>query len=69
MNWNPFSRKRDSGECSEEPCPTPEALREAGELQRLRPRVERAVRERDRLLAENNYTARIRALYQEGHAS
>lgn len=72
MNWNPFSRDRDRAEstdCAEEPCPSPEALREAGELKRLRPRVERAVKERDRLLAENNYTARIRALYQEGHAS
>lgn len=70
MNWNPFSRDRaKSDDCTEDPCPTPEALREAGELKRLRPRVERAVRERDRLLAENNYTARIRALYQEGHVS
>lgn len=69
MNWNPFSRRRDGHDDSASPCPTPEALREAGELKQLRPRVERAVRERDRLLAENNYTARIRALYQEGHVS
>lgn len=59
-------RKRRKPECDPEPCPSREALREAEELARLRPRVERAVRERDRLLQENNYTARIRALYLGG---
>lgn len=67
MRWA-FWRSREPVE-DRAATPTAEALREAGELQLLRPRVERAVRERNRLLAENNYTARIRALYQEGHAS
>lgn len=49
-----------------DPTPSPEALREAAALRALRPRVERAASERDRLLQENNYTARIRALYKEG---
>lgn len=66
MTW-PFRRTRDPDEY--EPKPTDEALREAAELRVLRPRVERAARERDRLLRENNYTARIRALYQGGQAS
>lgn len=65
MNWNPFRRQRDPDETLE-PTPSDEALREADELKKLRPRVERAVRERDRLLQENNYTARIRALYLGG---
>ncbi len=34
----------------------------------LKPRVERAAEEGRRLLTENNYTARIRVLYQEGRA-
>jgi len=50
------------------PRPSAEALRERAAVEVLRPRVERAVSERDRLLGENNYTARIRALYQEGRA-
>lgn len=46
------------------PQATPEALRLRHEIDtNLRPRAERAVNERDRLLRENNYTARIRALY------
>lgn len=52
----------------EPPRPSDEALREAAELERMKPRVERVVRERDRLLGENNYAARIRALYLEGRA-
>lgn len=48
------------------PRPSPEAIEERAEVEKLRPRVERVVRERDRLLGENNYTARIRALYQGG---
>lgn len=59
--------RRDSVE-SHEPQASAEALRERDALEALRPRVERAARERDRLLGENNYTARIRALYQEGRA-
>lgn len=59
------------GDEDEQPTPKPsaEALHEAAEIEALRPRVERAASERDRLLRENNYTARIRALYREGHAS
>lgn len=64
MRWS-FRRHDDE----HKPTPTPEALQEAAELRALRPRVERAARERDRLLQENNYTARIRALYQEGRAT
>ena len=62
MRW-PFWR--DDEEDMPAPTPTAEALREAAALDELRPRVERAASERDRLLRENNYTARIRALYQE----
>lgn len=62
----PFRRAADEDE--REPCASVEALREAAELERLRPRVERAAQERDRLLRENNFTARIRAIYQEGRA-
>jgi hypothetical protein len=52
-----------------DPSPSPEAVEMRIELEaHLRPRVERVVRERDLLLTENNYTARIRALYQEGRA-
>lgn len=65
MRW-PWRREPPA---EREPTPTAEALREAAELEALRPRVERAATERDRLLRENNYTARIRALYQEGRAS
>lgn len=61
-----FLRRRSSQE--REPTASDEALRERDALEALRPRVERAARERDRLLGENNYTARIRALYQEGRA-
>lgn len=50
------------------PHPSPEAVRERVEVEELRTRVHRVVAERDRLLGENNYTARIRALYQEGRA-
>lgn len=50
------------------PGPSPEALINQAEMEALRPRVESVMRERHRLLAENNYTARIRALYQEGRA-
>lgn len=46
------------------PRPSDEALREAAELKSLKPRVERVVRERERLLRENNYAARIAAIYQ-----
>ena len=36
MNWNPFSRHRNEGDDrAGDPCPTPEALREAGELKQL----------------------------------
>jgi hypothetical protein len=49
------------------PRPTDEALKEAAELRSLKPRVERIVRERDQLLGENNYAARIRALYLGGN--
>lgn len=52
----------------DDPGPSPEALKEAEELKRLRPRVEQAAQERDRLLRENNYAARIRAIY-EGRAT
>lgn len=49
------------------PEPSSEAVEMRVELEvSLRPRVERAIRERDRLLGENNYTARIRALYEGG---
>lgn len=47
-----------------EPHPSAEALHEAEELRRLRPRVERAARERDSLMLENNYAARLRAIYE-----
>lgn len=50
------------------PEPSNEAQQHQSEIEALRPRVEAAVRERRRLLEENNYTARIRALYQEGRA-
>lgn len=50
------------------PRPSAEALRERQEVEALKVRTERVVAERDRLLGENNYTARIRALYQEGRA-
>ena len=46
--------------------PSREALEARTEVEKLRPRVENLVRERDRLLGENNYTARIRALYEAG---
>lgn len=46
--------------------PTDEAIEAREEVERLRPRVERVVRERDLLLRENNYSARIRALYLGG---
>lgn len=62
-----FRRRRGARKSEVRPVrPSDEALREAAELESLRPRVERAVRERDRLLGENNYAARIRALYLEG---
>lgn len=64
MKWQ-WRRERPD---DHEPCPSAEALQEAAELRALRPRVERAATERDRLLRENNYTARIRALYQENTA-
>lgn len=52
-------------------CPEPsqEALEHQAEMEALKPRVESVMRERHRLLAENNYTARIRALYQERRTS
>lgn len=50
----------------EPPGPSAEALRERAEVEEQRTHVHRVVAERDRLLGENNYTARIRALYQEG---
>lgn len=50
------------------PSPSPEAIEAREEVARLKPRVENVVRERTRLLRENNYAARIRALYQEGQA-
>lgn len=52
------------------PRPTPEAIEAREEVARLKPRVESVVRERTRLLSENNYAARIRAVYlrQEGRA-
>lgn len=62
-----FLRRRDTAP-RRAPQASDEALRESAALAALRPRVERAARERDRLLGENNYTARIRALYQEGRA-
>lgn len=65
MTWNPF-RRDPAPEVT--PSASPEAIRESHELARLKRRVEHAVRERDKLLAENNYTARIRALYREGRA-
>lgn len=46
------------------PRPTTEALLARAELEAIRPHAHALVRERDRLLGENNYTARIRALYQ-----
>ncbi|MEP7739777.1 hypothetical protein ABKW28_19215 [Nocardioides sp. 31GB23] len=52
-----------------DPRASAEALRERSHAQALGPKVERVVRERARLHAENNYTARIRALYQEGRTS
>lgn len=45
------------------PEPSQEALMNKAEMEALKPRVESVMRERHRLLAENNYTARIRALY------
>lgn len=67
--WNPFRRRKRALD-PEPAIPSAEAIREAVELHLfLRPRVEQAVSERDRLLEENNFTARIRALYQEGRAS
>lgn len=50
------------------PGPSAEALRERAEVEKQRSRVDRVIAERERLLGENNYTARIRALYQEGRA-
>lgn len=52
----------------EKPRPSPEALAEAAKLDLLRPRVERAARESDRLLTENNFAARIRAVYERREA-
>jgi hypothetical protein len=49
-------RKRD-------PSPSPEAVKQREEIEALKPRVETVMRERRQLLEENNYTARIRALY------
>lgn len=57
-------RRKPRPESIGPPRPSDEALREAAELKTLRPRVERVVRERDRLLGENNYAARIAAIYQ-----
>lgn len=57
-------RRKPTHEPTGPPRPSDEALREAAELRSLRPRVERVVRERDRLLGENNYAARIAAIYQ-----
>lgn len=48
--------------------PSQEAVEARAEVEKLRPRVDRVVRERDRLLAENNYAARIGAMYREGRA-
>ncbi|WP_107768422.1 DUF7620 family protein [Nocardioides terrigena] len=59
MRW--FRRKRD-------PAPSAEAVRQRDEIEAMKPRVESVMRERRQLLEENNYTARIRALYREGHA-
>ncbi|CAA9242771.1 MAG: hypothetical protein AVDCRST_MAG83-1733 [uncultured Arthrobacter sp.] len=69
--WNPFRKKRRPEACEPEPAiPTPEAVREAMELHlHMRPRVERATQERDRLMAENHFAARIRAVYQGERAS
>lgn len=61
-------RRKPPKEVITPPRPSREALQEAAELESLKPRVERVVRERDRLLGENNYAARIRALYLEGRA-
>lgn len=44
--------------------PTDEAVTVRDEVKAMRPRVERVVKERQRLLDENNYTARIRELYK-----
>lgn len=63
FDW--FRKRRDPTPAGPS-APSREALAEAAELARLRPRVESLVRERDRLLEENNYTARIRALYMGG---
>lgn len=52
----------------DKPEPSDEARRHLAEIEALRPKVESVMRERRQLLAENNYTARIRALYQEGRA-
>lgn len=56
MIRNPFRRRP--------PRPTDEALEARAEVRQLGHRAGVLVRERDRLLGENNYTARIRALYQ-----
>lgn len=50
-----------------EPMPTDEALRERAELQTMAAKVREVVTERERLHAENNFTARVRALYLGGH--
>lgn len=46
------------------PSPTEEALRERAEVEQMKVRAYRVVSEREQLLGENNYAARIRALYQ-----
>lgn len=46
------------------PRPSREAVQARAEVKQLRPRAEAVARERDRLLRENNYAARIRAIYQ-----
>lgn len=50
------------------PSASAEAIKAREEVAELKPRVESVVRERARLLGENNYAARIRALYLEGRA-
>lgn len=46
------------------PTPSTEALRFRDDVEAIKPRVESVVRERERLLRENNYAARIRAIYE-----
>lgn len=50
------------------PQPSSEAIEMREQIEAIRPRVESVVRERERLLRENNYAARIRAIYEGGRS-